>query len=107
VGGTRFVTTNYVVSETATWLRYRAGLTAALAFRDRLGAAAEGSLVRLIRVEERADRDAWDLMEQYADVRLSFDDATSAVVARASGSTQIFGFDGDFRALGFDVQPAG
>jgi uncharacterized protein len=105
--GTHFVTTNYVVSETATWLRYRAGLASALAFRDRMGLAAERSLVRLSRVEESVDRDAWDLMEQYADLRLSFVDATSAVVARGSGITQVFGFDSDFRALGFDVQPAG
>lgn len=104
--GVRFMTTNYVVSEAGTWLRYHAGLPAALALRQRIDAAGASRLVRCLWVDEHVGEEAWRLLAQYADVKLSVVDATSAVVARKAGIGEVFGFDGDFRALGFDVQPA-
>lgn len=67
-------------------------------------AVAEG-LLRLRWVDPRIEREAWELLERYRDVPLSLTDATSAAVARRAKVREVFGFDSDFRALGFDVQP--
>jgi predicted nucleic acid-binding protein len=102
----RLLTTNYVVDESATRLRYDAGLEAAMLFRRTLDEAMALGRLRTAWIDQRLEREAWNLLERYADVELSLTDATSAVVARRARVSEVFGFDGDFRALGFDVQPA-
>jgi predicted nucleic acid-binding protein len=39
-------------------------------------------------------------------VPLSLTDTTSVAVARKANIRDVFGFDADFRALGFNLQPA-
>jgi len=104
--GARFLTTNYVVDETATRLRYDVGLPAALAFRDALRRAIAEQRLRLRWIDPRLEREAWALLEKHPKLELSLTDAASAVVARRAKSKEIFGFDSDFRALGFDLRPA-
>lgn len=101
----RFVTTNYVVDETATHLGYDAGLEAALVYRRALDEAIGRGRLRVVWIDERIEREAWQLLERYRDALLSLTDATSAVVARRAKIREVFGFDSDFRALGFDVRP--
>ena len=103
--GSGLVTTNYVVAETATRLRYDVGLRAALAFRERLKRLEDGGQGRVVWIDERSEDEGWRVMEQYADMRLSLTDATSAVVARANRISDVFGFDAHFYALGFVVAP--
>jgi predicted nucleic acid-binding protein len=103
--GARLVTTNYVVDETATRLRYGAGLRAALGFRAMLDEAIASRRVTVAWVDESLEREGWKLLGQYADVKLSLTDATSAAVARKRKISEVFGFDSDFEALGFLVLP--
>lgn len=103
--GRLLVTTNYVISESATRLRYDAGLEVALLLREAIRRMVAGRELRVAWIDPRLEREAWDLMAKYADVRLSLTDATSAVVARRAKITEVFGFDADFRALGFELQP--
>jgi uncharacterized protein len=104
--GALLVTSNYVTDETATRLRYDIGLPAALRFHDSMEAAVSARRLRLAWVDQAIEREAWGTMERFADVGLSLTDATSAVLARRAKIQHMFGFDADFRALGFDVQPA-
>lgn len=104
--GRRFLTTNYVIDETATRLRYDAGLEAAVAFRRAVERAVAERRLRVVWIDARLEREGWDILERYADIPLSLTDATSVAVARGSKATEVFGFDRHFRALGFDVQPA-
>lgn len=103
--GARFLTTNYVVDETATRLRYDAGLAAALAFRGALDRSLSERRLRVGWIDPRLEREGWDLMERHADVELSLTDATSAAVARRAKVSEVFGFDTDFRAFGFQLRP--
>ena len=103
--GVRLVTTNYVVDETATRLRYGAGLDAALAYRCMLDDSAKARRLRITWIDETTEREAWRLLEQYRDVTLSLTDATTAVAARRARIGEIFGFDRDFEALGLVVLP--
>lgn len=104
--GTALLTTNYVVDETVTHLRYDVGLQAARDFRDRLTALHRARRARLVWIDETIETAAWRILEQYEDVSLSLTDATSAAVAREAHLTNIFGFDSDFEALGFIVVPS-
>lgn len=103
--GSRLVTTNYIVDETATHLRYGAGLDAALTYRRMLDDSVKARRLRIAWIDETAEREAWRLLEQYRDVTLSLTDATTAVAARRSRIGEIFGFDRDFEALGLVVLP--
>lgn len=94
-----------MVDETATRLRYGAGLTAALAFRRMLLDAVAAGRLRIGWIDEKAEAEAWRVLEQYRDVRLSLTDATGAVTARAAQVREVFGCDSDFEALGFVVLP--
>ena len=103
--GTRLVTTNYIIDETATRLRYGAGLDAALAYRRMLDDSVQARRLRITWVDETIEREGWRVLEQYRDVNLSLTDATTAVAARRARIAEIFGFDRDFEALGLIVLP--
>jgi predicted nucleic acid-binding protein len=103
--GTRLVTTNYIIDETATRLRYGAGLDAALGFRRMLDESVQGRRLKITWVDETIEREAWRVLEQYRDISLSLTDATTAVAARRARITEVFGFDRDFEALGLLVLP--
>jgi predicted nucleic acid-binding protein len=99
----RLVTSDAVVAETATRLRYDVGLRGALAFRRFLDAAGRDLVVHHSSPRVRAA--AFDVMAKYADLRLSFPDCIGAVVASASHADTVFGLDDDFRVLGFALEP--
>lgn len=102
---TRLVTNNYVTDETATRLRYGLGLDTALAFRRMIIEAVAARRLRISWVDERVETEAWRVLEQYRDVKLSLTDATCAVTARSARALEVFGCDRDFEALGFVVRP--
>lgn len=104
--GARLVTTNYVVDETATRLRYDVGLAAALRFRDRLAEAERIGRLRVVWIDRASEARAGGILEQYADLPLSLTDGTTAAVARAQRVRELFAFDDEFAALGFIVAPA-
>ncbi len=103
----RLMTSSFVLSESATRLRYDAGLPAALALRDRMRIAGSRGLLRLVWVDEQTVEAGWQVMEKYPDLALSLTDATSAAVCRRMKIHTICGFDSDFRVMGFDVRPSG
>ncbi len=101
----QLVTTNYIVDETATRLRYDAGLDAALGYRGMLTKSVAANRLRLAWIDERLENAGWKLLEQYRDVDLSLTDATTGAVAKRSKIDEIFGFDADFEAMGLLVLP--
>lgn len=103
--GARLLTNNYVVDETATRLRYGGGLDAALSFRRMLDEAVRARVLRIAWIDQAVEQDGWEILEQYRDVTLSLTDAVTAAGARRSRITEVFGFDGDFEAVGLVVLP--
>lgn len=99
--GKRLITTNLVVSEAATWLRYHVNHRAMLDLRTLL----RGRHILVIASDEKVEGAAWDLLERMDDLVLSFADAVSAVVARREKCDAVFTFDSDFLAMGFSVYP--
>jgi predicted nucleic acid-binding protein len=94
-----------VLAETATRLRYDAGLGSALAFRDLVDEAESRGSLTIRRVDAELERKAWAVMERYRDLALSFTDCAGAVTAREASAAAVFGLDRDFLALGFALEP--
>lgn len=103
--GDRLVTSEPVVAETVTRLRYDAGLPAALAFRDVVQRAVAQNLLTIRESGDDLRRSAFGVLAQYADLRLSYTDAVGAVIAREQRVDAVFGLDNDFRVMGLTLEP--
>jgi predicted nucleic acid-binding protein len=103
--GARLITSDPVISETVTRLRYDAGLAVAQAFAALAGRAiTQGTLV--VRESDPGLREAaFGVLERFADLPLSYADAVGAAVAAERGGIAVFGLDNDFRVMGFVLEP--
>jgi predicted nucleic acid-binding protein len=99
----RLVTTTYVVGETWTVLRRRAGHVAATSFYR--GATTEPRL-DVLPVSEAVEVDAWRWLLRHDEREYSYVDATSFAFMRDKRIREALAFDGDFSAAGFvEVRP--
>jgi hypothetical protein len=99
--GYTFVTTNFVFSETVTSLRYRVSHAAAIKFRQMLNEMVEGSLVKLARITDAHEKEAWQIFEKYSDQDFSYVDCTSFALMKSLPLQEAFTNDHHFRILGF------
>jgi predicted nucleic acid-binding protein len=97
------ITTDFVVDETLTLIRFRLGLSAANAWWEQIDGSAR---LRWERVENDRFERARHLFFQYRDKDLSFTDCTSFAIMRELKLTTVITTDGHFRQVGFDVLPA-
>lgn len=103
--GYTFVTTNFVIDETLTLLRYNLGHAASVRFKHLLQDLITAHLVEYIRVDEPLESDAWQIFERYDDQDFSYTDCTSFAVMHAYNLTEVFTGDHHFRVMGFIVKP--
>jgi len=96
------LTSDYVLDEIITNVRYDFGHQVARALGDRL---LRSNFCPVLPVEP-ADRDAaWEIFCQYADQDFSFTDCTSFTLMRRLGVQEAFAFDHHFWTAGFVVLP--
>ena len=96
------VTTDYVVDETLTTIRFRLGLDAAEAWWRQI----EGSTrLRIESVGEARRERARSLFFRYRDKDVSFTDCCSFVVMRDLRIRRVLTLDHHFRQMGFEVVP--
>lgn len=100
-----FVTTNFVLSETLTLIRYHVGHAAAVQFWHQLQELIVDELIEYIQVDETVERQAWQIFERYGDQDFSFTDCTSFAVMRQRKLTQVFTADHHFSMMGFLLTP--
>ena len=101
--GQTLLTTDFVVDETLTLVRFRLGLDAAEAWWQQID---RSSRLRWERVDSNRFEKARDLFFQYSDKDFSFTDCTSFTVMREMRLTQALTTDRHFRQMGFQVVPA-
>jgi predicted nucleic acid-binding protein len=102
---THLFTSDYVLDETLTRLRYDSSHREALAFWQKIEAARQIGFLTVLWVEEAIWTAALDIFRQYEDQRLSFTDCTSFVLAQTHSIDQVFAFDDHFRMFGLTVRP--
>jgi uncharacterized protein len=95
--GVDLLTTNLVIGETWTLLRYRADHRTAMRWRSQVASVAR----RIERVDAVLEDDAWSWLSAHDERRYSFVDATSFALMRKLRIEEALAFDGDFAAAGF------
>ena len=101
--GEILVTTDFVVDETFTLLRFRLGLIAAEKWWQQVD---RSSRLRWERIDSDRFEKARQLFFQYRDKDFSFTDCTSCVTMRDLRLTQALTTDRHFRQMGFQILPA-
>ena len=101
--GQALATTDFVVDETLTLIRFRLGLGAADAWWQQVDRSAR---LRWERVDSGRFERARQLFFHYRDKDFSFTDCTSFVIMREARLTHALTTDRHFRQAGFQVLPA-
>jgi predicted nucleic acid-binding protein len=100
--GHELATSNFVLDETFTLLgRWADGRFAA----ERARAILASRTLTILRPDAGDELQAVDLMEKYADKKVSFTDCISFVLMRRHGIDRAFSFDRHFRDAGFRLWP--
>jgi predicted nucleic acid-binding protein len=95
-------TTNFVLNEVFTLLGRRAGNKFAA---DRALNIYASRVIKIMRPDRKAEVQAIDTFEKYADQKISFTDCISFVLMKREGIKRAFSFDFHFRLAGYDVVP--
>ena len=103
--GHRLVTSDPVIGETATRLRYDAGLTVTREFADIIRDSTRVGQLVVRESDQMLRQAAFDVMTRYEGLQLSYADAVGAAVAREIGASVMLALDSDFRVIGFDLLP--
>ena len=98
----RLVTTNFVIDETITLIRYRLEWRQAHEFGH---AAWKGEIAQLVRVGPKDQQAAWRIFSDYEDKTFSFTDCTSFAIMRRLGIETAVALDRDFRSFGLTCIP--
>lgn len=98
----KLVTTNHIMGETYTIIRYRLGYTAARKFLSNIEISQR---TNRIFVSEQIEQKAYQLLERYSDQDFSFIDSTSFVVMKKYKLSDSFTFDKHFSTAGFTILP--
>jgi len=98
-------TSNYVLDETFTRIRYDAGHDIACRFADLYGEAEKRRFVTTLWVDTDIHRRSLDIFRKYSDQKVSFTDCTSFVLMQNNGIDEAFAFDAHFDMFGFQRSP--
>ena len=101
---TQLLTTDYVIDETVTRLRYDTNHSVAVAFLEFIGNAEMAGGLTIVEIDKEVFEKAIALFRQYNSARLSFTDCTSFVVCRESNIREAFAFDQHFSMMGINLR---
>ncbi len=99
------VTTDFVLDEVITRLRYDVGHDKAAEFVSLVHRAAETAVLRVYRITEELWAQAEIIFLRYGDVRFSFTDCTSFAWLAANSVDEVFGYDAHFEMMGHILEP--
>lgn len=100
------ITTNFIIDETYTWIRYRLGYNQAMEFLRRIRQSErQKPSLEIISITRNVEDKAARLLEKYSDQDLSFTDAISLAIIQEKKLKQAFTFDRHFYLLPIEVLP--
>lgn len=92
-------TTDYVIDETITRLRYDVSHPVAVKFLDFINRVEEQNVLTVVRIDSALFQEALQLFRQYDSVKFSFTDCTSFAVCQKHKISNAFAFDEDFAIM--------
>ena len=106
--GIHQVTTNFIIAETYTFLRYNINYATAISFLNIQKSAESAGKLEVIYATASIEINAAELLQKYHDQDLSYTDAVSlAILAQNNEIKDVFTFDGHFYLSGCNIIPAG
>lgn len=99
----RLVTSDYIVDETVTRIRYDTNHKLAVEFLNRIDLLVETEILTVVQIDEKVFTEAKMLFRQYGSARLSFTDWTSFALCRTNNITKAFAFDRHFTMMGIEL----
>jgi predicted nucleic acid-binding protein len=103
--GHTFVTTNFVLSESLTLIRYKMRHDIAVRFWETTRQLDKSGLVEIVRVNQAHEERAWKIFRHYIDQDFSFTDCTSFAVMQELQLSRAFTRDHHFMTMGFIIVP--
>ena len=100
------LTTNYVLAESYTRIRYDDGHPKALTFDALIREITRRRQLSIGWITPAVHDEALELFRRYSDHEFSIVDCASFVVARHGKVRDVFGFDHHFAAMGFALRPS-
>ena len=100
----RLLTTDYVIDETVTRLRYDTNRSLAVMFLNRIELLVETGVLIIAEIDKDMFEKAIALFRQYDSARLSFTDCTSFVVCHENNIREAFAFDQHFPIMGINLR---
>ncbi len=97
--GYQLVSSNYIIDETVTLLRARAGLSAVMSFREIL---TNSRLIKIARVSVNDEAKGWNWIQKDWS-NLSFSDCVSFSQMKRLGINKACTFDKHFSRAGFEI----
>jgi hypothetical protein len=94
-------TSDYILDETLTLLRMRAGHRGAVLF----GESVRSSGLKVLEVAREVRESAWEIFVRYEDKDFSFTDCTSFALMRDMSLRKAFAFDRHFTQFGLEMVP--
>ncbi len=101
---TRLLTTDYVIDETVTRLRYDTNHPLAVMFFNRIELFMETGVLTVAEIDKNIFEKAKAFFRQYDSARLSFTDCTSFVVCHENSIREAFAFDQHFSMMGINLR---
>ncbi len=99
------ITTNFVLAEATTLIRYKVYHPAAVVFRRMIRQMVNDEILQVVRITTAHEEAAGEIFDRYDSMDLSITDCTSFVVMRELGLIEAFTGDHHFRAMGFVLIP--
>ncbi|MCJ7841121.1 PIN domain-containing protein [Lederbergia sp. NSJ-179] len=99
------VSSSYVIAETYTWLRYRAGVSYANQFLGIIEKSKQNGTLNIILDHNETLQLAEQLLKDFPDQKLSYVDAVSMAIMKTEQIQKVFGFDRHFYLLKFEIVP--
>lgn len=103
----RLLTTDYVIDETITRLRYDASHLIAVNFLDLITISERSGILTITRIDDSVFQKAILIFRQYDTAVLSFTDCTSFAVCEIFEIHQAFAFDQHFPMFGISLSTVG
>lgn len=96
-----YISSDYVLDETYTLIRYDVGHKRAVEFGREIKSLQGMGKIKIDHINQDILDKAWEIFEKYYDEDFSFTDCTSFAVMEMLGINETFSFDGHFEQYGF------